>query len=116
MDEEVRLELEKVNTKLNNLDTKLDKNTLEGNRLTLAIIGFSVAMVGIAGWIQAGKIQIETWSSPSNSLVFYGALITVLASLSNKKGFKKWIKIAFWVLLAVLIAGSVTIAIAILLF
>jgi len=72
-------------------------------------------MVGIAGWIQTGEIQIETWSSTSNSLVYYGTLIMILAALSNKKGFKKWIRIAFWVLLAILIAGSVTIVIAILL-
>ena len=115
MGEEVRLELEKIKSKLDNLDTKLDKNTLEGNRLTLAIIGFSVAMVGIAVWMQTGKLQIETWAAPSNALVLYGTLIMVLAALSNKKGFKKWIKIVFWVLLAILIAGSITIAVAILL-
>ena len=106
---------EDIKKDIKQLGEKLDKNAREANQTTLAVIGFSVAMAGIVLWIQAGKVQIETWASPSNLLVFYGTLIAVLAALMYKESFKKWIRIAFKVLLAVFIALVVAIVIIILL-
>lgn len=108
MDIELKQELDKINNKLNELNAKVDINTREGNRLTFAVIGFSIAMAGIVVWIQTA-----IWSSLGNFLIFYGTAIMIGMAFIHKPSFKKWIKIAFGVLLAVLIALAIAIVIII---
>ena len=99
MDVELTQELDRINGKLNELDEKLDKNTKDGNRLTFAVVGFSIAMVGIGAWLQTG-----IWSSVGNFLIIYGTAIMVAMMFIHKQGFKKWMKIVIKILTGVLIA------------
>jgi len=109
MDKEVAAELEKIHGKLIEVDTKLDKGTKDQNRLTSAVVGFSIAMAGIMVWIQT-----EMWSSAGTFLIFFGTLLMGLVALMHKAGFLKWIRIVFWVALCVLIALLVAVVIIVL--
>ena len=116
MKDEEKQVLENISNKINNLDKKIDKNNREGYQITIAVAGFSIALAGIILWIQTGELQIETWSSNSNFLVFYGTLIMILAGLMYKRNFKKWIRIAFWVVLSILVLLVLTIIVLIICF
>ena len=101
MDTEIKQDFNRVNEKLSGLDTKLDKTTRDGNILTLAVVGFSILMVGIAVWFQQGM-----WTSMGNFLVVYGALIVVSMYVVKKQIFRKnirwYVGVAAIVLLVVL--------------
>lgn len=97
----IELNLIEINKKLSAIDGKVDENMKEGNRLTLGVVGFSVAMAGTMLWIQT-KMR----SPVSDFLIFIGISLLVLArllpKLQGKASLKKITKIAFIVALAVL--------------
>ena len=99
MENEIKQEFDTIKNKLNDLDTKLDNNTKDGNRITFAVVGFSIAMIGVGAWLQTG-----IWSSVGNFLIVYGTAIMVAMMFIHKQGFKKWMKIVIKILTGVLIA------------
>ena len=106
MDMELKQELDKINGKLGEVDAKLDKNVKDGNKLTFAVVGFSIAMLGIATWFQKGM-----WSSIGNFLIIYGTAIMITMAFIDKEGFKKWINIVIKVLTGLFIVLVVAIVI-----
>lgn len=97
----IELKLIDINKKLSAIDGKVDESMKEGNRLTLGVVGFSVAMAGTMFWIQT-KMRCPV----SDFLIFMGIYLMILAQLlpklQGKASLKKITRIAFIVALAVL--------------
>jgi len=104
MDEELRKEIKKINkglnrlnSKLNRLDKRISRNILDTNQITLLTVAVSVVLAGVT--FQA---QQHDWSK-SGIFIFLGAFLAIVAGFGPTPGFKKYLRIAFWVALGVAI-------------
>jgi len=115
MDEELKKEFKKIHKGLKKLNTKIDKleekgkrNTLDANKTVLAVVGLSLVVAGVTL-----QLQQHDWSS-SGSFIFLGAFIAVLASLWGTSRFMTFIKISLWVTLSIAVGLTVYVVVVIL--
>jgi len=117
MDEELRKEIKKITKGLNRLNIKIDKlgkkesrNFLEANKATLASVGFSLVLAGCIL-----RLQQHDWSS-SGLFIFLGTFLAALASFWGTPHFPRFlrfVRIAFWVALAIAVGLTVYVIVAI---
>ena len=117
MDEELRKEIKKITKGLNRLNTRIDKleekesrNVLEANKATLAIVGFSLVLAGCIL-----QLQQHDWSS-SGLFIFLGTFLAAWASLWGTPRFLRFlrfVRIAFWIALAIAVGLTVYVVVAI---
>lgn len=114
MDEELKKEFKKINREIERLNTNIDElkkgvelNSLGANRIALITIGLSLVLAG-----GVHLTQQHDWIS-GGFFMFLGAYLAVFASYWGKPSFPKFVRIARWLPLGLVVGFAIYVVVVV---